>query len=186
MATEHWLTAIAVCGLASVGAVWDVRTGRIPNALTFPALAAGILYAAFHGSLGSSVAGAAVAGGFYFLLFAMGGMGGGDVKLGAALGAWGGFPFAVVMLILASIAGGAQALWAIRQAVTSAMLAVMSGQGVRRAHALFQAAYQPKQTVPYGVAIGAGAVAALLWPMLPGALGAWGREVYALLAAVVS
>ena len=184
MTTEHWLTTMAVCGLAGAGAVWDARTGRIPNTLTVPAIAAGILYSGFHGNLLSSIAGVVFGGGLYFLLAATGGMGGGDAKLGAALGAWGGFPFAVVMVILAAIAGGVQALWATRHAWTGAALALMSGQGIVSAYTTFRATYQPKQTVPYGVAIGAGALAAWLWPALPGALGAWGREVYALLAAI--
>ncbi|PZN12985.1 MAG: prepilin peptidase [Bacillota bacterium] len=176
---------VVMAALAAAGAAWDIRTGRIPNGLTVPALAVGLLYAARHDALLSSLVGTFLVGGIYAVLFALGGMGGGDVKFGAALGAWGGFPFSVVMFTLAALAGGVQALWTLRHPVLSASLAVLSGQGLDGAHEVFRSAYQPKQTVPYGVAIGAGAIGALLWPVMPGVVGAWGREVYALLAAIV-
>lgn len=175
---------IIVCALAVTGAVWDMRTGRIPNGLTIPALVAGLLYASDHGLLLWSLAGAILGGGLYLLLGLAGAMGGGDVKLGAALGAWGGFAFAAVMLVLASVAGGVQALWATRHAWLAAAMALLSGRGIQNAYAVFRQAYEPEKTVPYGVAIGTGALAAVLWPMLPGTVGAMGRDIYALFASI--
>src|SRR5580765_7089499 len=99
--------------LAVVAAVADVRTRRVPNALTFGAAAAGMGYATVHGGLGgleSSVLGCLIGVGLFLPLFALGGMGGGDVKLLAAFGAWLG-PLGVLWAaIWASLAGGILAL----------------------------------------------------------------------------
>ena len=79
--------------VSAIGAVTDVRSGRIPNALTLPAAAAGV---ALHAALGGmsralvSVVGLLVTGLVpWFLHRATRGraIGGGDVKLFAALGA---------------------------------------------------------------------------------------------------
>ena len=73
-----------------IGAVLDVRFHRIPNWLTFSALAAGLAYhliaSGLHGlyfSAGGLILGFALLLPFYL----MGGMGAGDVKLLAAVGA---------------------------------------------------------------------------------------------------
>ena len=91
----------------------DLHSRRIPNWLTFGA-AAGAL--AYHSLVGgpAAVQGAMsgwVTGLFLFMpLFLLGGMGAGDVKLLAALGAWLG-PMQIIWLALfASIAGGVMAL----------------------------------------------------------------------------
>jgi prepilin peptidase CpaA len=79
--------------VSAIAAVTDLRTGRIPNALTLPAMAAGIvLAAAFGGASGAlvSVGGLFVAGLVPALLYRSTrgrAIGGGDVKLFAALGA---------------------------------------------------------------------------------------------------
>jgi prepilin peptidase CpaA len=68
----------------------DVRTLRIPNALTGPAMLLGIALNAWHlgldGAL-ASVAGLALATALLIGPFALGGVGGGDVKMMAAIGA---------------------------------------------------------------------------------------------------
>ena len=80
--------------LAAVAALSDCRTGRIPNWLTLPPLVlAPIAYGVFVGptealrSLGSIL----ICGVVPYVLFRQGAMGGGDVKLFAALGALTGF-----------------------------------------------------------------------------------------------
>ena len=94
-------------GLAAC--VFDVRTRRIPNALTFGAAIAGLLFhLATSGLVGVQTAAAGWLLGLLLLLpyFALGGMGGGDVKLVAALGAWLG-PWETFWLAMyAGIAGG--------------------------------------------------------------------------------
>ena len=105
---------VALLTVALTAAVCDVRTRRIPNALTFGAAAAALLYALATGGIGSL--GFAAAGWFagaalFFPFFALGGMGAGDVKLIAALGAWVGPAEAVWLAMFSSIAGGVVALF---------------------------------------------------------------------------
>jgi len=99
--------------IAIVGAAQDVRGGRIPNWLTYSGILAAlgirILMMGWRG-LGSGLLALLAGGGIFFLLFLIGGMGGGDVKLMAAVGAWTGIPQIVAVLIAAAIAGGILAL----------------------------------------------------------------------------
>jgi len=79
--------------IAATAAATDARTGLIPNWLTLPPLlAAPLLYLVTQGTGGLlfSLAGALACGLVPYLLFRTGSMGGGDVKLLAALGALGG------------------------------------------------------------------------------------------------
>ena len=100
---------IAAIVVAIVAAAWDLKTRRIPNVLTFGSALAAIAANAYVGGLsgaGWAVAGWIVGVAFFLPIFALGGMGAGDVKLLAALGAWLG-PVAVVWVALFSlIAGG--------------------------------------------------------------------------------
>lgn len=103
------LISTIVIAVGVLACVFDLRTRRIPNALTFSAAVAGL---AFHfaqaGSEGAQLAAGGWAVGLLLLLpyFALGGMGGGDVKLVAALGAWLGPAHAFWLAIYAGIAGG--------------------------------------------------------------------------------
>ena len=87
------LIPAAMILVAAAAAASDARTGTIPNGLTLPPLlAALILYAALQGAGGLiySLAGALICGAIPYFMFRAGSMGGGDVKLLAALGALGG------------------------------------------------------------------------------------------------
>jgi prepilin peptidase CpaA len=102
--------ALAV-GLAAC--VTDLKSRRIPNVLTFGA-AAGAL--AFHGitagwaGLGGAAAGWLVGLALFLPFFALRGIGAGDVKLLAALGAWVGPGPALWLGLWSAIAGGPLAL----------------------------------------------------------------------------
>jgi len=86
---------------------------RIPNVLTFGAALSAIIV---HGAMGGwTAAGWAVAGWFagaacLLPLFVLGGMGAGDVKLVAALGAWLGPAAAVWVALFSMVAGGVMGL----------------------------------------------------------------------------
>jgi len=72
-------------------AALDVRTRRIPNVLTFGLLAAGLARSFMpHApvSIWGAAAGALAGFGLLLPLFVLNGVGGGDVKLLAATGAW--------------------------------------------------------------------------------------------------
>jgi prepilin peptidase CpaA len=98
-------------GLAAC--VTDVRSRRIPNVLTFgSAFAALIFHTVTAGSSGllTALAGWGLGIAFFFPPFALGGMGGGDVKLLGALGAWLGPGLAMWVALYAGLAGGVLAL----------------------------------------------------------------------------
>jgi prepilin peptidase CpaA len=104
VAAEEWVAI----GIVLVACVTDLRSKRIPNVLTLPGALAGVLYHALWGgmSAGSALAGLAV-GLFLFLpLYLLRGMGAGDVKLLAALGAWLGVVDVAWVAACAAIAGG--------------------------------------------------------------------------------
>jgi prepilin peptidase CpaA len=100
---------LCALAIASVGAVKDFRGLRIPNWLTYSGLIAALMVRVGLGGwpgLRGGLAGLLFAGGIFLLLFLLGGMGGGDVKLMAAVGAWVGFAQVGILLIISAIAGG--------------------------------------------------------------------------------
>jgi prepilin peptidase CpaA len=105
--------AVPVIALAILAAQADVRTRKIPNALTFPALLLGLVV---HGALGgrdgfvSALVGMVVAGGIMIPAWLFKWMGAGDVKLMAAVGVWLAWPQAAIALLASFVAGGAIAL----------------------------------------------------------------------------
>ena len=107
-----WPTVIAV----TVATITDLRSRRIPNWLVFPFLAAGPAISAWQGGwhgFWMSLAGLGLGAAIYGLFFLMGGMGMGDVKLCAAIGAWIGPSQLMLALVLTGMAGGLMALgWA--------------------------------------------------------------------------
>jgi prepilin peptidase CpaA len=107
------LVQVSSLVIAALAAACDLRTRRIPNVLTFGAAGAGFAYHVLSGgvaALGHSAAGWLVGAAVFIVPFALRGLGGGDVKLLAALGAWVG-PYDVLWLALyAGIAGGVMAL----------------------------------------------------------------------------
>jgi prepilin peptidase CpaA len=104
------LAALAV-GLAACAT--DLRRARIPNALTLSAIALGVI---FHSSApaghGIAAAGLGLIAGLlvFFPIFALGAMGGGDVKLMAALGTWLGWEAALQIALYGAAAGGVLAV----------------------------------------------------------------------------
>ncbi|UHL63985.1 A24 family peptidase [Paralcaligenes sp. KSB-10] len=110
---EFWAVGIAL-NMLLILAVIDVQLGLLPDALTLPLLWLGLAVAWMGSavSLHDSVAGAVAGYGFLWLLFRafswMGrgeGMGYGDFKLLAALGAWVGVVSLPYVLLAACIAG---------------------------------------------------------------------------------
>jgi prepilin peptidase CpaA len=95
-------------GIAGVACGWDLRTHRIPQVLTLGGALAGILFHLLNGGWaagGFSVAGWIVGIAIFLVPFALGGLGGGDVKLLGALGAWLG-PYAAFWLAMYAGVGG--------------------------------------------------------------------------------
>jgi prepilin peptidase CpaA len=108
MAVEQW-SAIAV---ALMACVTDLRTRRIPNMLTFSAAVGALGYHAFGGWIGlaGSIGGLLLGLALFLPIYLLRGMGAGDVKLLAALGAWLGPASVAWVAIYAAIAGGIMAV----------------------------------------------------------------------------
>jgi len=181
--TSFILACVILTGsLVGMSVVTDLRWRRIPNFLTFPAFGAAlIIRVVFQGwaGLGLALAGAVVAPVILLLLHGGKGMGMGDVKLAAAIGAIVGPVLAIVSMLASAIAGGILAIaWMLRPGGQLAeILSVFSPLliGLRlwkKTNKKKRKNKSPKvtespatSTVPYGVAIGAGSLLTLvlLW-----------------------
>lgn len=104
-----WPTVIVL----AVATFTDLRSRRIPNWLVLPFLLAGIVVSAWlHGwnGVGQSFGGLALGVLIFGIFFWMGGMGAGDVKLCAAIGAWIGPNQLFIALVITAMAGGIMVL----------------------------------------------------------------------------
>jgi prepilin peptidase CpaA len=158
--------------VATVGAVIDVRQHRIPNWLTYPAIAMGVLLRWFFfgwRGLGSALAGCLFAGGVVFLFYLVRAMGAGDVKLLAAIGSLVGPSDAVIVLAATAISGGVLALLYVifRRRVgailrnVGSVLTFHSWNGLK-AHPELNLDNPSALRMPYGLAIGTGTFYAFL------------------------
>jgi prepilin peptidase CpaA len=101
-----------VC-FALAGAAFDLRWRRIPNNLTGAAVLIAFLVNTLMGGvrgLLGSLAACLLAGAVFAVMFFMGGMGGGDVKLMAAIAAFAGVGHLTQLLLSTALAGGVFAL----------------------------------------------------------------------------
>jgi prepilin peptidase CpaA len=100
---------IFVGTVLALACVSDLRTRRIPNLLTVSAALGALLFHLATGgwaAAGWSLAGLLVGALLFFPMFALRGMGAGDVKLLAAVGAWLGPGQVAIVALATSIAGG--------------------------------------------------------------------------------
>ena len=112
MNSTQIIPALAV-GVAVCAAISDIKTRRIPNRLTYPAVFAGLLLqGALHGWQGllRSAGGGLIFGGVFMLCYLVRAMGAGDVKLAAALGCIVGSTATAQVMIATALAGGALAV----------------------------------------------------------------------------
>lgn len=109
--TFSWILLGLLAALLLAAAVLDLRSRNIPNGLN---LAIAVLALPFWWATGLALwpdmalqAGvAALVFGAFAIAFALGGMGGGDVKLLAALALWLPWQAVIFLLVLMSLAGG--------------------------------------------------------------------------------
>lgn len=176
----------AAVALMLVGAAIDLRTRRIPNAITFGGALLGlILNVVIHQQQGAitSISGWVAGVALLAIPFILGGMGAGDVKLLALAGAWGGPVFALYTLLFGAIGGGAVAivllavngrLTEISRPLVGALrlqLALVLGPILPRAFALAATDHgtrsastpvRPRLRFPYGPALAIGAIVTVL------------------------
>lgn len=99
MDLSQLLLVICVGLFAAIAALWDLRTNRLPNSLTVTAFLAALVFHFVAGAVDggmrgigegllTALGGFATGFGILFVLWLIGGGGGGDVKLMGALGAW--------------------------------------------------------------------------------------------------
>ena len=103
-----WSVWGLVSAILIVAAVIDGRQLKVPNWITFPMiisgwLASGVIYG--WAGLGASLMGTAIGLGLLLPAYAIGGMGAGDVKLLAGVGAWVGFSQTFWAFIVSAIIG---------------------------------------------------------------------------------
>lgn len=99
--------------LVLVAALTDVWKGLIYNWLTLPVILIGLVLATYQGGwagTAASIFGVFIGGGLLFIPFIFGAMGGGDVKLMAAIGALMGPYFTLETLVVSILAGGCMGL----------------------------------------------------------------------------
>lgn len=150
-----------------LGGIFDLRKGIIPNYLTFTLILTGLLFNIIAGNALMSVLGFGVAFAIgYFLWMFVGGIGGGDVKLIAGLGAWFGLYSLTVILMFSSLFG---LLWlAIRfirkKAIFKAIYNFFIGLYLVRATGIKNFLcpdFEKDKTIPFGACIAVGYMATL-------------------------
>jgi len=122
----------------------DLAYRIIPDVITLPGIIAGLLASTLATSvgLGSALLGVVIGGGLFLLIaiVSRGGMGGGDIKLTAMIGAFLGWQGVFVTIFLAALSG----------AVSGLFLMMIKKKG-------------RKDALPFGPFLALGALLALLW-----------------------
>ena len=169
--TLDTIYALAAFVWAAAGAVYDIRTRRIPNFVTGSGILAALL---LHASLGgwrslSGALGGGLLAGFVFLLFYLaGGMGAGDVKLITAVCALAGLGAVGGILLGTALLGGlfaavlALAHRRLKETLTNlARLALHHGCTGLRPPPELNLDNPGALRLPYGLAIAGGAASSL-------------------------
>jgi len=154
----RWVLLVVLCVAA---AAFDLTSRKVPNALTFPAMALGLLFMGIHqgppGVINGLAAGAGVFA-FMMILRAIGGLGGGDVKLMTAIACAGGWPFVAWAAVYGMFIGGVMGLVVLvwKRNVFEALLEEFGRLKKIGTH-------DPSKghPIPYAVALAAGALLAL-------------------------
>jgi leader peptidase (prepilin peptidase)/N-methyltransferase len=137
------VAAIFLAALVAITVI-DLRHQIIPDAITLPGIVVGVAasLATDRISWVESFGGILLGGGLFvaIILVSRGGMGGGDLKLGAMLGAFLGWQALLVALFVAVMLGG-----------ISAVMLLVSGRLAR------------KDAIPFGPFLAVGGVVALFW-----------------------
>lgn len=178
MAREIQIAIWVVLGVAlAISVATDLRSRKILNIVTFPAivlclalrLAGGLKSGEVMGplsgaGLASGLVGMAVGGILFFIMNLTGGMGMGDVKLAAAVGAGVGFPAMLACLLFISIAGGIEAVvvlfW---QGKLLKTFGGMARTALEKAKLVKPGVPREHSKIPYGVAIALGSVWGVVW-----------------------
>lgn len=156
------ISAITILGIA---AYIDWKEHRVPNWLTYSAWMLGLL---FHGisngwdGLGSSLVGSAVGLATLIVPYALCGMGAGDVKLMAAVGAWVGAAVTLQAFLWIAVVGGVMGFYSIvrsKQVRDRMLVMVNAGRNLFTLKPLDRGVMDnapQRMLLPYGVPIAIG------------------------------
>ncbi len=163
MQSIAWWPSVFVLAVATFT---DLRSRRIPNWLVLPFMLLGLVLSAwFYGwhGLGQSLSGLALGALIFGVLSYMGGMGMGDVKLCAAMGAWIGPSQLLFAMVITGVAGGIMAVvWAAAGGFLGELFSgsgdLLFGLGSRglRPHPELQLSNPRARKMPYAPAIAVG------------------------------
>ncbi|HLC20526.1 MAG TPA: A24 family peptidase, partial [Candidatus Methylomirabilis sp.] len=141
--TLEWFRAVVLLSALVVVTGIDLDHRIIPDRITLSGIPVGLFLAwLLPPGIVSSVVGTVIGGGIFYLvaLLSRGGMGGGDIKLAAMLGAFLGWSTALLALFLGVLAGG----------VVGVVLLLLGVRG-------------RKDPIPFGPFLALGGAVALLW-----------------------
>jgi leader peptidase (prepilin peptidase) / N-methyltransferase len=134
---------LLVAGLVAITGI-DLDHQLIPDVISIPGIAVGLAVSTLTGRPGwlDSLVGVVIGGGIFLLIIvaSRGGMGGGDMKLGAMLGAFLGWKLVLVAILIAILAGGVFAI----------VVLLLRRKG-------------RKDAVPFGPFLALGGVVSLFW-----------------------
>ena len=137
------VAAALLAGLVAITAI-DLERQIIPDVISLPGILAGILASLASGRVSwlESILGIVVGGGLFLVIIVVsgGGMGAGDMKLGAMLGAFLGWKVVLLSIFVAVVLGGALAV-------------ALMASGLRGR----------KDPIPFGPFLAAGGAAGLFW-----------------------
>lgn len=157
----------------AAGLMWaivcDLRRRRIPNAVSGAIFVTGLGISGYHGGASAVFSGLAASVLLLVTLYKpwqAGGIGGGDVKLAAAVGAWIGLWHLIWFALAAAVAGGVVAAICYLLAPPATRADVRANLVLAGLHGELPpeaASHRKTQvSVPYALAISAGAAVALL------------------------
>lgn len=161
-----------------VSAVTDLRNRRIPNLVTYPTVILALLiyglYAGLHGLL-FSLKGLGLGFGLLLIPYLLGGMGAGDVKLMAAVGAVLGVHHTFVVFLIIAVIGGVTALAMLAarrellvtfRRIATSFQVFCSGAGI--AALKVDRTKLQREGIPYGAVIACGTVVFFVFQITAG------------------
>lgn len=161
-----YVVAVLLITAVGIALYYDLKWRIIPNWLTYGGILIGfLLNGVLAGSSGliSAAVGMIVASIFFVPLFFMGGFGGGDVKLMAALGTLGGACLAANILFITACAGGLLGLVQISAKKSWRNTFHRLGLLFRLKTKELEAAPEEEQlSMPYGIAMAIGTITTVI------------------------